>query len=202
MNKHDVDTALCVLALIVAGPIFQGCGGGEPIVVDGGINTADPCSVCKDPHAQGPDAGDLNNGDFTNFCNSPKCQPDGTKSAADAVKEANALVHETDKSPSLCDVCNRPDAQGHYAGELNDDDFIVQCVKHCPGFKHPGPAMQMAAQQMNNTQGASRMLIVSAAGLFLLMTFFALKRVAAKKQTLLAGYSDAQADDGYVRVEA
>jgi len=199
MNTRDVETAGCFVCLVVCALVVQGCGApGTPIVVQGDVNTGDPCSVCKSGEAQGPAAGDLNNGDFTDFCNSAQCKPHGPEDAAGAVKESNALVHETDKSPSLCDVCNRPDAQGHYAGGLNDDDFIVKCTQECPGFKHPGPAEVLAAQQ-TSTQGTF-MLVIPAGAFFLFMVWFlVLKRFVVKKEHSLAGYGDVE-DVDYVRV--
>jgi len=202
MFGHTVDSALCVALLLGPAVVMQGCGGpGKPEEVDAGgreVNTGDPCSVCKSPEAQGRNAGDLNNGDFTVFCNSKQCNPDGTEDAAATVAEGDAEVHKTDKSPSLCDICNRPDAQGHYAGALNDDDFEVKCTKECPNFQHPGPSL--AAQQKNNTE---RTFITKLGGgcFFVFLVALALKAFVVKtKEPLLAGYSEYESDAHYVRV--
>lgn len=193
MNTHDVKSAACVAALMYIGLAVQGCAPpGKAIDLGDGVNTGDPCSVCKSPHAQGPDAGDLNNGDFTVFCNSPQCSPGGPDIAGKTVAEDNEEVHETDTAPSLCDICNRPDAQGAYAGGLNDDDFEVKCTKECPGFKHPGIAL---AAQQNSTAGA--FFLFGACGFFfVLMASLALKRFVVKKQPL----GDIESEDRYVRV--
>jgi len=198
MNTRDVQSVACVVLILCHALVFQGCGApGKPEEVDG-VNTGDPCSVCKDPESQGPKAGDLNNGDFTVFCNSKQCSPNGGEDAVDTVKEDNAEVHETDKSPSLCDVCNRPDAQGHYAGSLNDDDFIVKCTKECPGFEHPGPSL---AQQTIDTEGTFIFKLVGG-GFFVVGMALALNPFVVKKRAepLLAGYSEYESDAQYVRV--
>lgn len=194
MNTHDVKSAACVAMLMYIGLAVQGCGApGKAIDLGDGVNSGDPCSVCKSPGAQGPDAGDLNNGDFTVFCNSPQCSPHGPDNAAKTVSDDNADVHETNESPSLCDICNRPDAQGPYAGDLNDDDFEIKCSQECPGFKHPGIAL---AAQQNSSAGAF-ILPVAACSFFVLMASLALKRFVIKKQPLLG---DIESDDQYVRV--
>jgi len=197
MNTRAIESAACVALLMIAALVQQGCGGGKAIVTDG-VNTGDPCSVCKSPHAQGPEAGDLNNNDFTVFCNSPKCKPDGPEDAAQKVADSSAEIHETNKAPSLCEICARPDAQGHYAGELNDDDFIIKCSQECPDLKHPGPSLQMAAQQTSSIQGT----LIPPICFFLFMAWLALKRFVIKKEALLAGYGehDGQSDAHYVRV--
>lgn len=194
MNTHDLKSGACVALLMYIGLVVQGCGpGGKAIDLGGGVNTGDPCSVCKSPHAQGPDAGDLNNGDFTVFCNSPQCNPDGEEHAMSKVADMNAEIHETNESPSLCDVCNRADAQGPYAGDLNDDDFEIKCSKECPGFKHPGIALM--AQQKTSTAGG--FILPAACGcLSLLLASLALKRFAEKKEPLFESH------DQYVQVEA
>merc|ERR1719420_2332991 len=108
MKTRNVQSAACVAILAVCALALHGCGGGKPEIIDG-VNTGDPCSVCKSPLAQGPKAGDLNQGDFEVFCNE-HCVENGAGKAADTVKDANAEVHESDESPPTCDVCKRPDA--------------------------------------------------------------------------------------------
>jgi len=198
MNTRAIESAACVALLMIAALVQQGCGAGGKAIVTDGVNTGDPCSVCKSPHAQGPEAGDLNNGDFTVFCNSRKCKPDGAEDAAQKVADSSAEIHETDKAPSLCEICARPDTQGHYAGELNDDDFIIKCSQECPDLKHPGPSLQMAAQQTSSIQGT----LIPPICFFLFMAWLALKRFVIKKEALLAGYGehDGQSDAHYVRV--
>jgi len=201
MRTLGVETAACVTLIVFATLTFQGCGGGHPIVLHDGVNTGDPCSVCTDPHAQGPKAGDLNNGDFTVFCNSKQCKPDGPGNAVDKIAEDNARVHETNKSPSLCDVCNRPDAQGHYAGELNDNDFEEKCTKECPGFQHPGIGMQMASQQVNGTGGFTYMTCSFFLFMASMFMFIALRHFVVKNEPFLPSY-DNQPDAQYVRIVA
>lgn len=200
MNSSSIQSAACVAILMYIGLVVQGCGApGEAVTLSDGVNSGDPCSVCNDPHSQGPEAGDLNNGDFVVFCTT-QCKKHPEQDAEDAVAEGNKEVHETNMSPPTCDVCKRPDAQGYYAGTLNDDDFQVFCSK-CPAEELGGrlaalyqsAALAVQAKQEENlyvTMAGIHDLKIGlfsfcASGLFFITVSFALKRRAYKAEPLL-----------------
>lgn len=126
------------LALFIAAALFAQLAFADK----NDIHSADyrsptPCELCERPDVQGPKAGPwvlpgLYNEDFEIFCN--KC-PNFKRIRKDVgpskLAEMNKKVQSTNKSPTPCQLCMRPDVVGPDASALYNDDFKIFCSK-CP----------------------------------------------------------------------